>query len=189
MPHRCPEWLSPFLDNRIRSWLMSPEKTLAPYVAEGATAADVGCGPGFFVKALARLVGRDGRVLAVDVQQCMLDRVRRKLDGSGLADRVVLHRCGEETLSLPFPVDFALLVWSLHEMPAPGRVLAQLRGSLNAGGRILVVEPLGHVNRREFEELLALAKTQGMLAVESPRVWGSRAVLLALAEDAEGRRG
>jgi SAM-dependent methyltransferase len=167
---------------------MNPEKTLAPYVAGGATAADVGCGPGFHVEALARLVGEGGRVLAVDIQQCMLDRVRRKLDGSGLAGRVVLHRCGEEALSLPFPVDFALLVWSLHEMPSPGRVLAELRDSLNTGGRILVAEPRGHVNRREFEEILTLAEREGLVAMERPRVWGSRAVLLALAEDAEGRR-
>ncbi len=44
----CPVALSGSLDNSIRRWLQNPKKILSPYIKEGMTVLDVGCGPGFF---------------------------------------------------------------------------------------------------------------------------------------------
>ena len=44
----CPVELAGSLDGRVRGWLQNPGKILAPYVREGMTVLDVGCGPGFF---------------------------------------------------------------------------------------------------------------------------------------------
>src|ERR1022692_3696772 len=54
-----------------------PAKILAPYVCEGMTVLEPGPGMGFFTLELARRVGASGRVVAVDIQPRMLDRLKR----------------------------------------------------------------------------------------------------------------
>jgi len=39
---------------------------------------DIGCGPGFFTLAMAEMAGPGGRVIAIDMQQEMLDLVTKK---------------------------------------------------------------------------------------------------------------
>ncbi len=68
-----------FLDNLIRKWLQNPRKILNEYIKEGMTVVDLGCGPGFFSLELARLVGDNGKVIAADLQQAMLDKVKKKI--------------------------------------------------------------------------------------------------------------
>ncbi len=68
----CPVALSGSLDNSIRRWLQNPQKILRPYIAEGMTVLDVGCGPGFFSLEMVRMVGKFGRIIAADLQEGML---------------------------------------------------------------------------------------------------------------------
>ncbi len=52
------------------------------------TVLDMGCGPGFFTVEMARKVGPSGRVVAVDVQEGMLQQQRKKIRGTALPSRV-----------------------------------------------------------------------------------------------------
>ena len=65
----CSVEISGSLDNRIRKWLQNPQKILRPYIEEGMTVLDVGCGPGFFSIDIAQMVGKSGRVIASDLQE------------------------------------------------------------------------------------------------------------------------
>jgi len=96
----CPVTLARFLDNRIRRWLQDPRKILRPYIKEGMTVLDVGCGPGFFSIELARMVGKSGRVIASDLQEGMLRKLRDKIRGTELEERITLHRCEKNKLGL-----------------------------------------------------------------------------------------
>ena len=53
----CPWWFAYTFDNPLRRLLHNPRKILGPYVKEGDTAVDIGCGMGPFTVELARLVG------------------------------------------------------------------------------------------------------------------------------------
>ncbi|MBK9392138.1 MAG: methyltransferase domain-containing protein [Bacteroidetes bacterium] len=77
-PYVCPATYAGSLDNFLRRMMHKPEKILSPFLKEGMTALDMGCGPGFFTVDLARLVGDGGRVIAADLQQEMLDKMFRK---------------------------------------------------------------------------------------------------------------
>jgi len=44
----CPVERAGSLDNKIRRWLRNPQKILGPYIDEGMTVLDIGCGPGLF---------------------------------------------------------------------------------------------------------------------------------------------
>lgn len=178
MPHVCPWWGGYFIDNPVRRWLHNPERIVSPYVEPGMTILDFGCGMGIFTIAMARLVGDGGRVIAVDLQQQMLDVLSRRAEKAGAAERIDTHRCSEDSLDLDEPVDFALAFYSAHEVPDARRLLAEIQRLLPPQGRFLVVEPIGHVTKGEFARMTTLAGEVGFRADERPRVRLSHAVVL-----------
>jgi SAM-dependent methyltransferase len=74
--------------NPIRRLLQDPSSTLMPYLREGMTVLEPGPGMGFFTLELARRVGPTGRVIAVDVQPKMIERLKRRAANANLADRI-----------------------------------------------------------------------------------------------------
>ncbi len=110
MSHVCPWWSAPFtISPFFRRWLHDPERIVGCYVRPGMTVLDVGCGVGWFSIPMARTVGDDGKVIAVDLQQQMLNMLRRRAAKAGVADRIELHKCGQDRLGLETEADFALL--------------------------------------------------------------------------------
>src|SRR5687768_17555753 len=104
----CPAWFAWVLNNPVRRWLHKPEKFLDGLVAPGSVVLEIGCGSGPFTTALARLVGASGRVIAADLQQAMLAKVRKGIERSECQDRVDFHICGQDSIGLSTRVDFAL---------------------------------------------------------------------------------
>ena len=76
--HVCPWWFCFTFDNALRRLFHNPEAILSPYIRPGFTAINVGPGMGFFTVAMCRLAGKEGRVIAADLQQKMLDGVARR---------------------------------------------------------------------------------------------------------------
>jgi ubiquinone/menaquinone biosynthesis C-methylase UbiE len=76
------------LDNFLRRLVSPPEKAFAKFVSPGQVVADLGCGPGYFALPLAKLVGRGGKVFAVDFDQKAIERVRKKVSDARLEDVV-----------------------------------------------------------------------------------------------------
>lgn len=174
----CPVALAGGLDNTVRRWLQNPRRLLAPYVREGMTALDFGCGPGFFTLELARLVGPSGRVIAADLQSGMLERVRAKLQSTPLEARVVLHQCQATRIGLSQPVDFALAFYMVHELSDQVAFFTDVRHLLPADGQLLIVEPPLHVSRPAFASTLQTAQRAGFIVAGRPRVHFSKAALL-----------
>ena len=84
----CPWWLCPTFDNPLRRLIQDPDRILAGLVQPGETALDIGCGMGYFSIPLARLIGPEGSVICVDLQEQMLAGVRRRgAGGCGRADQ------------------------------------------------------------------------------------------------------
>ena len=174
----CPVELSGTLDTRIRRWGQNPRKILGPYLSEGMTALDIGCGPGFFTLDMAILVGDGGKVIAADLQQGMLDKVGKKIAGSELAGRITLHKSASEKIGVSDGVDFALAFYMLHEVPNQEAFLTEVLSLLNQGGLLLIVEPPFHVSRSAFEQSISLAENVGFVVDSRPKVLFSKAVVL-----------
>lgn len=185
-PHVCPWWGGYFIDNPLRRLLHNPEQILGPYLRSGMTAMDFGCGMGLFAIAMAKLVGNDGRVIAVDLQQKMLDVLGKRANKAGAAERIRLHRCEADSLRLHEPLDFALAFYSAHEVPDLGRLLSEIHGLLRPAGRLLVVEPIGHVTGEDFEKMLALAEQIGFQVQDRPQIRLSRAAVLVRSTPVSG---
>ena len=174
----CPVELAGSLDSRARRWVQNPRKILAPYVKEGMIVLDVGCGPGFFSIAMAQMVGKSGRVIAADLQEGMLRKLRKKIEGTDLAQRITLHKCQEDNLGLSEQVDFVLAFYMIHELPDQAHFFREIASVLKPDGQILIVEPPLHVSRRAFEDTLMAALSVGLKLLERPRVLFSKAALL-----------
>lgn len=180
--HRlCPVEKAGILDFAIRRLLQNPGKILQPYVKQGMTALDLGCGPGFFTLEMARRVGDSGKVIAADLQAGMLEKLRAKIRNTSLAESIVFHQSQPERIGLEGKVDFVLVFYMLHEVPARVSFLREIRELLNPGGRVLLAEPRWHVTRAEFNEAIAVMKQAGFAVLERPKIFLSRTVVLAAA--------
>lgn len=143
------------------------------------TVLDVGCGPGFFSIELAKLVGESGRVIAVDLQQGMLERVRDKISGSAFEERITLVKCAQDNITVSETVDFILTFYMVHEVPDKENFFRQLVNLLKDQGQYLIVEPkLFHVSRKEFQATLSIAQHNGFEIHEGPRLLASWSAVL-----------
>ena len=182
-PYVCPATFAGSLDNFLRRMVHKPEKILGPYVEEGMTVLDMGCGPGYFTAGLARLAGETGKVIAADLQQEMLVRMMGKLRTLGLDKRVEPHKCDPESTGIGKKVDFILTFWMVHEVPDQRRFLEEMRSLLNPGGKFLIAEPYFHVTGKAFGRMISMLESAGLKIAGRPGISLSRSVLL----EADGR--
>jgi ubiquinone/menaquinone biosynthesis C-methylase UbiE len=172
MSHRvCPWWLGYFLVNPLRRLWQNPVDLLAPFVREGMIVLEPGCGMGFFTLDVARMVGRSGKVIAVDLQPKMLAGLRRRAARANLLDRIDLRLASPEALGisdLAGQVDLALALHMVHEVPDAASLFAEIRQTLKPGGRLLVTEPRGHVSAEVFAAELAAAEKSGLRTLDRP---------------------
>jgi ubiquinone/menaquinone biosynthesis C-methylase UbiE len=179
-PYVCPAELAGSLDNPLRVFFHNPRKILGPYIKNGITVLDLGCGPGYFTGEIAKLAGDEGRVIAADLQDKMLEKMARKIQGMGLEKRVEMHKCLEDKIGIVKKVHFVLAFWMVHEVPDQLRMFEELRNILNTGGRIFVIEPKFHVSKRSFNNMISITETAGFEIIERPKVALSRTVLLSV---------
>jgi len=177
----CPWWIGHLLASPIRKLWQNPHAMLAPYVSEGMTVLEPGPGMGFFTLELARLVGPAGRVIAVDVQSRMLTALRRRASRAGLAGRIETRQVSDDALGvadLAGRVDFVLAFAMVHEVPDAERFLADVSTAMKPGAKLLLCEPVGHVNEPRFAATLDLAARSGLWLESRPAIRISRSAVL-----------
>ncbi len=183
--HRvCPWYLGYLMTSPLRRLVENPERLLAPLVRPGMTVLEPGCAMGFFSLPLARLVGPSGRVLCVDLQQKMIDGLRRRARKAGVLDRIDTIVCAPGDLGVAAragTVDLAVAIHMVHEVPDAAALLRQIHAALRPGGALLIVEPKGHVSVPQFEATIAAAEAAGFVRRPAP-VAKPLAVLLSKAD-------
>src|SRR4051794_33156327 len=109
-------------------------------IRNGQTVADVGAGSGYFTVRLARRVGPEGKVYAVDVQPEMLAILRKRLASQNLSNvEPVLG--SESDPKLPKgALDLILLVDVYHELSQPQKMLRRMKTALKEDGRLVLLE-------------------------------------------------
>ena len=161
----CPWWFGYFLASPLRRLSLDPAAILRPHVLEGMTVLEPGPGMGFLTLPLARLVGTQGRVVAVDIQPRILESLRRRARGAGLGDRIeprLADVSGMDATDLRGRVDFVLAFAVVHELPDIGCFFREAAGALKSGGKLLFSEPAGHVSDTDFAKSLEAAADAGL---------------------------
>ncbi|MBU6308614.1 MAG: methyltransferase domain-containing protein [Planctomycetes bacterium] len=135
-------------------------------VRPGQTICDMGCGNGFYTLELARRVGPTGAVYAVDIQPEMLRMLAEAAGREGLTNiRPVLGTAIDPRLPAG-EIDLCLCVDVYHEFSHPDAMLARVRESLAAGGRLALVEFRGEDPAVPIKPLHKMTKAQIRLELE-----------------------
>jgi ubiquinone/menaquinone biosynthesis C-methylase UbiE len=179
-PYVCPAEFAYSLDNIFRRLVHNPRKILKPYIIKGMTVLDLGCGPGYFTEELARIVGDEGKVIAADLQQKMLDKMLRKTRGTGIEHRIEPYLCKIDRIGVQVRIDFVLAFWMIHEVSDQQQMFEELKSLLNPDGKIWIIEPKIHVTVDDFNKMITKLDSAGLEIVDKPQVALSRSVLVSI---------
>ena len=122
-PERNPRLFAPqdlgLLEPPDREAWQKPDQVMdALHIAEGTTVADLGAGGGWFTTRLARRVGQNGRVYAVDVQRLMIQAIERRVQREGLTNVTPVLGDYDDPNLPPSANDAVLVVDAFHETGA-----------------------------------------------------------------------
>lgn len=121
-------------------WQRVPEVFAALGIAPGAHVADVGAGGGFFTVRLARAVGSEGRVFAVDVDAAVIRRLEQRAAREHWTNVDVIHSRPDDPRLPAGALDAALIVNAYHEFTDVAAMLRGLARALKPGGRLVVID-------------------------------------------------
>jgi ubiquinone/menaquinone biosynthesis C-methylase UbiE len=176
----CPWWLGYALLIPVRKFNHDPGKILKPYVKPGMNVMDYGCAMGFFSIPLAKMTGETGVVYCVDIQEKMLEKLQKRAVKHGVSDIIRPLRVGGNYNPevLREKIDLALLFFVAHEVPDQFRLFNDLFNMLKPGGKVIFIEPQGHVSSLDYETSLVHARKAGFILMpEKPMKSGLCAIL------------
>jgi predicted methyltransferase len=109
-------------------------------VQPGQTVADIGAGTGLFTRMFSPLVGKEGRVISVDIAQTFLDHIEKTSREAGMLNIETLRGTADSTNLLPESIDVAFICDTYHHFEYPLKTMESLHRALKPGGRVILVE-------------------------------------------------
>ena len=134
----APSFTCCFLDTYRRRRLQPPDKIIqASGIKKGMKALEIGCGSGAFTTFVARAIGNEGKVYALDIQPKMLGQIKNKLDKAENKDIKNIELVLASAYELPFSDNFLDLVYIVsvfQEIPDKNKTLMEIKRVLKPGG-------------------------------------------------------
>ena len=135
-------------------------RKIKPYVKEGQTAADLGCGWGFYSFALADIVGTEGKVYSVDLSKNTIESIRKKVEEGGYRNiEAIASTAADLSFIIDKSVDFVFANGLLCSM-ANDRQLAvsEIKRIIKPKGHAYLSigspPPFGFVDEAEWQDIL-----------------------------------
>jgi len=135
-------------------------------VAKGSTVGDVGAGSGYMSLRLAKIVGPQGKVYAVDVQPGMLQLLQQNATKAKLANVVPVLGAYDDPKLPAGELDLIIMVDVYHEFSQPQRMLQRMHEALKPGGRLALFEYRAEDASVPIQPLHKMTKAQVKTEVE-----------------------
>src|SRR3990172_9466891 len=120
-----------------RSWF-NPEKVLQDAgLGSGMVFVDVGCGEGFFTILAAEIVGKTGKIYAVDTDASAIEMLKHKTDKKGLTNIKAVVAKADETVFCDECADIVFYSIVLHDFHDPAKVLLNAKRMLKSSGYLV----------------------------------------------------
>lgn len=134
------KWVEVFDDPERDAWQKPAELVAALGIQPGSTVADIGAGTGYFNPHLAKAVGPDGTVIAVDIEQSLVAHMTERAVKEGTPQ--VKPRLGapDDPKLQPGEVDLVMMVDTYHHIDGRVAWFTRLKESVKPGGRLAVID-------------------------------------------------
>ena len=118
----------------------------------GSQVADIGCHEGYMTVKLSAVVGSNGKVFAVDVEQSKLDRLKGNLQKREISNvEMVKGDYGDPHLPAN-SLDAVIILDTYHEMDEHDAILQHVKIALRPGGRLVLCEPIAEARKKSSRE-------------------------------------
>jgi ubiquinone/menaquinone biosynthesis C-methylase UbiE len=126
------------LEEKLRRTWYNPEAILNEAgLHEGMTFVDVGCGDGFFTLLAAKVVGKTGKVYAVDTDASVIQKLNHKAAQQNLHNISAKVGMGEVKVFCTSCADIVFYSMVLHDFEDPVKVLQNAKQMLKPGGTLV----------------------------------------------------
>lgn len=141
--------IAPVMSVAHADWLTRPDRDAEEQpdrvvrelgIQPGSTVADLGAGVGYFTWRLAGAVGDAGKVIAVDIQPGMLEKLKQNLASRDIHNVEAVLGTEDDPHLPAAQVDLVLLVDVYHELQQPELTMEHVRQSLTPSGRLVLIE-------------------------------------------------
>lgn len=163
----CPTWIAwmvemenPFVKSNRSSFIVNHLG-----LQSGMKVLDMGCGPGRVTIPLAQALSV-GQVVAMDIQEGMLQRVKQKANKLGLRNIKYIHAGIGQGLLQANTFDRIVMVAVLGEVPDQKAALQELFHTLKPGGILSVSELIFDPHFQRQGSVGALAQEMGFVVKE-----------------------
>jgi ubiquinone/menaquinone biosynthesis C-methylase UbiE len=157
-----PQFLADAIDNPFRRRIQPPDQTPARHGIEpGMTVLEVGPGNGTYTVATARRVGGTGKVVTIDIEPKMIERVRRRAELEGVTN---IEARVADVYDLPFQkgsFDAIYMIAVLGEIPVPKKAIQELNRVLSPQGTLAISELIFDPDYVRARTLIGMAGTAG----------------------------
>jgi len=153
-----PEFLANLIDNPLRRKIQPPgEMPTRHGIKPGMTVLEVGPGNGRYTLETARRVGSTGKVIAIDIEPKMIERVTQRARAEGVTN---LEAKVADIYNLPFEegvFDAIDMIAVIGEIPEPERAMREFYRVLKPFGTLAFSELLADPDYPLAQTLIRMA--------------------------------
>ena len=168
----CPASLTWLLENPYMNAVAGAEIIIQRlHLDSGMNVLDIGSGPGRLSLPIAKYIGSNGKIVALDIQPKMLEKLKLRAREEGIKNISLIKAGAGEGKTENNYFDRALAVTVLGEIPDKHRALAEIYQTLKQGGILSVTEVIPDPHYTSLKNVRELCREAGFIETEKFGNW------------------